>query len=122
MKHLRGDHTGRLGGLATCLLVLLLLLVPGAEAQQLSLRRYGVAPGLAHNSVHCIFQDSKGYIWIGTSEGLSRFDGYRFTNYTTRDGLEHNNVNDITEDQKGAYGLPPQKAWRALSVIPTAAS
>lgn len=79
----------------------LLLLLACASAQQLSFRRYGVAQGLAHNSVSCIYQDSKGYLWIGTREGLSRFDGYRFTNYTTRDGLTHNNVNDITEDGEG---------------------
>ncbi len=87
----------------------LLLFGQGASAQQLSLRRYGVAQGLAHNSVHCIFQDSKGYMWFGTSEGLSRFDGYRFTNYTTRDGLEHNNVNDITEDQTGRLWIATSK-------------
>jgi ligand-binding sensor domain-containing protein/two-component sensor histidine kinase len=85
------------------------LFVSGASAQQLSLRRYGVAQGLAHNSVHCIYQDSKGYMWFGTSEGLSRFDGYRFTNYTTRDGLEHNNVFDITEDRKGRLWFATSK-------------
>jgi ligand-binding sensor domain-containing protein/two-component sensor histidine kinase len=87
----------------------LLLVLSCASAQQLSLRRYGVAQGLAHNSVHCIYQDSKGYMWFGTSEGLSRFDGYRFTNYTTRDGLEHNNVNDISEDQTGRLWIATSK-------------
>jgi ligand-binding sensor domain-containing protein/signal transduction histidine kinase len=80
-----------------------------ASAQQLSLRRYGVAQGLAHNSVHCIYQDGKGYMWFGTSEGLSRFDGYKFANYTTRDGLAHNNVNDITEDRKGNLWIATSK-------------
>lgn len=37
--------------------------------------------GLADNSISCIHQDSKGYIWIGTSYGLSRYDAYDMTNY-----------------------------------------
>src|SRR5690349_5184448 len=101
MSHSRKSRGRRKAELAAALCCLLLFL-SDAPAQQLSLRRYGVAQGLAHNSVHCIYQDSKGYMWFGTSEGLSRFDGYKFTNYTTRDGLEHNNVNDITEDRKGS--------------------
>jgi len=34
--------------------------------------------GLSNNQVQCIFQDKKGFMWFGTSQGLSRFDGYRF--------------------------------------------
>ncbi len=72
-----------------------------ARAQQLSIRRYGVSEGLAHSSVHSIHQDKKGYLWIGTREGLSRFDGYRFTNYGVRDGLGHPFVNVVAEDGRG---------------------
>ena len=39
------------------------------------------AEGLPNNQIQCIFQDSKGWIWLGTSQGLSRFDGYRFVNF-----------------------------------------
>jgi ligand-binding sensor domain-containing protein len=70
-------------------------------AQQLSVRHYDVSDGLAHSQVKAIHQDRKGYIWFGTSEGLSRFDGYRFTNYSERDGLGHIFVNDIAEDRQG---------------------
>ena len=100
MPKMRKEKVKRIGKSAA-ILCWLLLFLPGAFAQQLSFRRYSVAQGLAHNSIHCIYQDSKGYMWFGTSEGLSRFDGYRFTNYTTRDGLVHNSVNDITEDRDG---------------------
>src|SRR6266478_3122249 len=68
-------------------------------AQQLSFRHYGVADGLARSYVKAIYQDSKGYMWFGTPEGLSRFDGYRFTNYGTRDGLRNQSINAITEDK-----------------------
>src|SRR5215475_7754714 len=70
-------------------------------AQQLSVRRYDVSDGLAHSYVAAIHQDRKGYLWFGTREGLSRFDGYRFTNYGERDGLGHVIVNDIAEDRQG---------------------
>jgi ligand-binding sensor domain-containing protein/two-component sensor histidine kinase len=72
-----------------------------AVAQKVSLRRYDVADGLANSAVKSIHQDKKGFIWIGTQEGLSRFDGYAFVNYGVRDGLGHPLVNDVAEDRQG---------------------
>ena len=46
-------------------------------------------------------QDSKGYLWFATDNGVSRFDGYEFKNYTTSDGLLTNTVFNIYEDYKG---------------------
>ncbi len=43
--------------------------------------RYSVENGLSNNSVTCIQQDDWGHIWIGTDEGLNRFDGSSFTKY-----------------------------------------
>jgi sugar lactone lactonase YvrE len=87
---------------AQCLSAALFLLAAlPAWAQQLSTRHYNVSDGLAHSTVNAIHQDHKGYIWFGTWEGLSRFDGYRFTNYGERDGLGHVIVNAITEDRQG---------------------
>jgi ligand-binding sensor domain-containing protein/two-component sensor histidine kinase len=74
---------------------------PAVCAQQLAVRHYDVRDGLVHNRVGTIHQDAKGYLWFGTWEGLSRFDGYRFTNYSTRDGLSHPIINDIAEDRQG---------------------
>ncbi|MCC8173691.1 MAG: hypothetical protein LIO65_04700 [Odoribacter sp.] len=37
--------------------------------------------GLPNNRVHCILQDSEGWMWFGTSNGLSRFDGVNFKVY-----------------------------------------
>lgn len=83
------------------LLALVLLCEIAALSQQLSLRHYDVSDGLAHGEVTSIFQDSKGYLWISTFEGLSRFDGYRFVNYTTQDGLPHLIVNHVAQDRRG---------------------
>jgi ligand-binding sensor domain-containing protein len=40
---------------------------------------YTSADGLLSSAVTCIASDSHGFIWLGTRDGLSRFDGYRFT-------------------------------------------
>src|SRR5262249_47432143 len=81
---------------------LVLPLVPiQASAQRLHVRHYDMGTGLAHNRVNCFHQDAKGYLWLGSWEGLSRFDGYRFVNYDMRDGLGHVLINSIAEDRKG---------------------
>ena len=66
---------------AACCLALALVLRPAVSAQKLSLRHYDVPDGLAQGTVQAIHQDAKGNLWFGTFEGLSRFDGYRFSNY-----------------------------------------
>lgn len=57
--------------------------------------------GLPGNSIRSIFQDSRGYMWIGTDAGLSRWDGHTFTIYNTLDGLAGNKVWCIDEDNMG---------------------
>jgi signal transduction histidine kinase/ligand-binding sensor domain-containing protein len=71
------------------------------SAQQSPLRHYNVENGLAHSIVGAIYQDSKGFIWFGTADGLSRFDGYLFSNYGKDDGLPSAVVTSIAEDAKG---------------------
>lgn len=44
-------------------------------------RHFGSADGLSHNSVYALAQDHLGYIWVGTVDGLNRFDGYDFRVY-----------------------------------------
>lgn len=70
-------------------------------AQQLIFKTYTVEDGLVSNPVRRIYQDKKGFIWIATWEGLSKYDGYKFTNYTIANGLSHNMVNDIYESADG---------------------
>ncbi|PID28449.1 MAG: hypothetical protein CSB55_04640 [Candidatus Cloacimonadota bacterium] len=60
------------------------------SAQQLPIKNYSVADGLLEDSVFQISQDDKGYIWIQTDNGISKFDGENFTNYTEKDGLIKN--------------------------------
>jgi ligand-binding sensor domain-containing protein/signal transduction histidine kinase len=99
--HAQGSRSGASALRQLCLLLLGLSLCATASAQQLSIRHYGISEGLANSRVLAIHQDAKGYVWLATNEGLSRFDGYRFVNYSTRDGLGHSIINSITEDSKG---------------------
>lgn len=60
--------------------------------------------GLAQNTVDCIFQDSRGFMWFGTWNGLCRYDGYSFKTYQKGDqknGLPNNFVRSILEDKRG---------------------
>lgn len=61
--------------------------------------------GLAHDWVTKMAQDSQGFLWIGTSDGLSRFDGYQFVNYRhdplNPATLSNNFIVCILEDQAG---------------------
>ncbi len=66
---------------AQCLAGVLLHGAGYVWAQRLAFRRYDASNGLSHSRVNCIYQDAKGYLWFGTWDGLSRFDGSRFTNY-----------------------------------------
>ncbi len=86
----------------TCLL-LLLFLPSLATAERLPLKPYTVADGLPNNVINKIVRDSRGFLWFCTDEGLSLFDGYRFTNYGTEEGLPHPIVSDILETREGIY-------------------
>lgn len=70
-------------------------------AQQLSIRHYDVSDGLAHSHVTAMHQDARGFLWLATWEGLSRFDGYRFISYSERDGLGDPIINAVAEDRNG---------------------
>jgi ligand-binding sensor domain-containing protein len=75
------------------------------RAERLPVRRYTAADGLAGNRIACILRDSHGFLWFGTTEGLSRFDGYQFTNFTPVQGLPASYVMQIIESRSGAYWI-----------------
>lgn len=62
-----------------------------------SYRYYSTRDGLVQKNVLCAFQDWDGYIWFGTTGGVSRFDGFSFKNFTAENGLPNGNVYSIGE-------------------------
>ncbi len=70
-------------------------------AQTLNIQSYNVEDGLAQSQVQTIIQDSVGYLWFGTVDGLSRFDGTTFVNFTVKDGLASNEVTACTKLRDG---------------------
>src|SRR5262249_29298132 len=88
-----------------CLLSWVLGFVASLPAERLPIKTYTTADGLARDYITRIVRDSRGFLWIGTSEGLSRFDGYQFTTYTRADGLPHHSVRDVLETRSGQYWI-----------------
>ncbi len=76
-----------------------------AQGNTFRFEYYSQEDGLSNNQVHCSFQDKRGFMWFGTSQGISRFDGYRFTRFVNQPGdtssLKGNLVRVIFENSQG---------------------
>lgn len=81
------------------------------KAQQI-FKHYGVNEGLSQSSVYCIFQDRQGFLWVGTADGLNRFDGYSFRQINIKGNQSekyHYFWKNIIQDSEGNLwigGLP----------------
>lgn len=87
------------------LLLFSFLLLRTFFAQTLPFRHYSDTEGMPDNYVKCIYQDSKGYLWFGTSNGVGKFDGSEFRNFHVEDGLMDDFILDIKEDGNGHIWL-----------------
>ncbi len=68
-------------------------------AQTFNFNTYDSSIGLPQNYVYSVQQDYNGFIWIATAEGISRYDGVHFKNYSERDSLAENFARVIYVDQ-----------------------
>jgi ligand-binding sensor domain-containing protein len=85
--------------------LVLLFFVQQTSAQHLPIRSYTPADGLPSSFVQHIFRDSRGYLWISTRNGVSRFDGYQFITYGIEQGLSHPTVNFVLQTRHGDYWI-----------------
>jgi len=71
------------------------------SGQKYEFRQYGIEEGICHPFVYAVNQDKNGFIWLGTGEGLCKFDGFSFTGDVTADSLPSAFVKKIFRDQEG---------------------
>jgi ligand-binding sensor domain-containing protein len=89
------------------LVTILLFLTSCLNAQQIRYgwRNFTTNDGLPSPEVYTVIQDSKGFLWFGTDNGVSRYDGYTFQNFGAQEGLTNNVINCIQEDAAGRIWL-----------------
>lgn len=83
-----------------CLLAGLLSLA-GQQIFRLPYRHFTVHDGLAQQQAVSLHQDSRGYIWIGTKAGISKFNGERFENFRPAQGAPGEHASRLETDSKG---------------------
>lgn len=71
------------------------------SAQTLNLSQFGIEEGLPQSSVYSMLQDKQGNIWVGTMNGISKYNGLNFENYSKKDGLSENRVTSSSLDNAG---------------------
>lgn len=121
--------------LITCFIFLVTTAAAG-QAPYLYFNRITTQNGLSHNKVNCILQDQRGFIWMGTDDGLNRYDGRRFVVFRhqpgNKSGVSGNIITDIIEDKQGIiwiatsdggltkydHRLSPEKQFRQYRHIP----
>lgn len=84
-------------------------------------RHYNIENGVSSNNISAILQDSKGYIWLGTDNGLSKFDGNQFTFYQKNDKLYSNfhasSINTIYETSTNELWLGTENGVYIYNLI-----
>lgn len=96
---------------------MLLLLTRPIAAQYHHFESISESDGLSDNRITCFLKDHTGFMWIGTENGLNRYDGNEFRIY--RPGqpthfISHENINDIEEDHHGRLWVA---TWSGLNVL-----
>jgi ligand-binding sensor domain-containing protein len=85
--------------------ILLIFQICICNAQPYYFKHYQVENGLSNNTVHCILQDRRGFLWLGTKDGLNCFDGYTFKvfrhNPKDKNSLSDNIVHTLSMDHDG---------------------
>ena len=72
-----------------------------ASAQTLNLSKFSIEEGLPQSSIYTMLQDKGGNIWVGTMNGVSKYNGLNFENFNKKDGLAENRVTASCLDKKG---------------------
>src|SRR3954469_6111846 len=88
----------------SCMLLLsgaLSLFAPALSAQRYNFKFYGEEEGLRNLSVQAVLQDRAGFLWVGTQNGLYRYDGNHFYAFGKKDGLPGTRIESLYETADG---------------------
>ncbi len=83
------------------LLLTLFITASTVQTQNPAYNQYTTKDGLSGNTVYCGVQDKKGFLWFGTNQGLSRFDGTRFEHFGVKEGLPDPEVLELFSSTDG---------------------
>ena len=96
--------------------LLLIIIIPFKTIginQNIKFKHITVEDGLSVSWVHTIVQDSCGFIWVGTHNGLNRYDGYTFVTYKNnindKNCISNNSIKCLLEDSKGNFWIGTNK-------------
>jgi len=88
------------------------------SSKTVHIKLFNIDNGLSQSGVTCVIQDSYGFLWVATQDGLNRYDGYNFKTYRNNpldsNSLANNYINSICEDKKGNIWVGTS---RGLSVL-----
>ncbi len=84
------------------------------SAQPAAGREYRVTDGMSSDTVSAVYEDGRGFLWIGSPEGLTRFDGYEFRTFSVADGVPHPSVEAIVEDGRGRLWIATMRGLARL--------
>ncbi len=83
-------------------------------------RLFTVKDGLSQSKINAILQDTRGFLWVGTQDGLNRYDGYDFVNYKhepfNTNSLSNSYINAISEDKNGVLWIATNKGFNSFDV------
>src|SRR5687768_4523462 len=111
--------------LAKAIALVLLTALPGlmtihAQQSKLKFRHINMDKGLSNSTIECIFQDSRGFIWFGTRDGLNRYDGYSMTVYkhipSDTTSISDNFIRHITEDRNHNLWIATNNGLNCLGI------
>jgi len=90
-----------------------------AQIKEPGIRQYTIEDGLSLSHINCLYKDRYGFIWIGTQDGLNKFDGYSFTIYRHEpedtSSISSNNIQGIHEDADGNIWVSTQYGLNKLN-------
>lgn len=109
----------------TTFLYLFICLLNNAFSQLYNFTNYNIDNGLPQSTVFCIYQDTLGYLWLGTENGAACFDGVNFKTFDQNSGLPGNQVrtiikgpdNNIWFGTNNGIGIYNGKTWSTITNI-----